>query len=299
MTAGRIPSLNWLRVFEAAARVESFSQAAQILNMSVPAVSQQIRALESHLGKALFHRSARRVQLTEAGLAFLPVVSNALASIETTASTLFGRADAEPLTVRVSAMLAESWLAERVCGFMRRHPEVALTLLAEPAVPGVRRPGADLEIAFGAPPGPGEQGDALFGERLIPVARPDLAARIVEPGDLARHCLIEVSSHRANWYRLLPDADRLPASPQFLFTDTTAIALALARDGVGIALARAPASDRLVQQYGLAPCPPATGVPGTDRYYLVYPAQGTLRRGAAAFRAWLLEQAAAAQAGGA
>ena len=76
--ARRIPSLNWLRVFEAAARAGSFARAAETLNISPPAVGQQIRALEDHLGRALFERGPQSVMLTEAGRAYLPAGAQAL-----------------------------------------------------------------------------------------------------------------------------------------------------------------------------------------------------------------------------
>jgi len=77
-----IPSLNWLRVFEAAARGESFARAAELLNMSTSAVSQQIKALETHFGTALFKRGPKHVELTDAAHAFLPVVRQSLSTVE-------------------------------------------------------------------------------------------------------------------------------------------------------------------------------------------------------------------------
>lgn len=294
MPARRIPSLNWLRVFEAAARLESFARAAEDLAMSAPAVSQQIRALEGYLGTPLFERSARRVVLTEAGRAFLPTVANALLSVEAASAALFGRADAEPLTVQVTTLLACAWLPERLQGFTRAHPEIQLTLINGNLEADFRRPGADMAIRFGHPPTPQEAGDALFGERLIPVALPAIAERIERPEDLAAHTLIEVASHRATWYRLLPESvDGAAPDWRFSYTDTTVIALALARAGAGIALARAPASDALVEAYGLVPCLPGLMAEGSDHYALIRPASRRLSPAMAAFRDWLLAEAAA------
>ncbi len=292
MRRARIPSLNWLRVFEAAARAESFARAAEALHMTPPAVSQQIRALEDHLGRPLFQRGARAVRLTEAGRALLPVVANAVAAIETTAASLSGRAEAEPLTVRASAMLACSWLAERICGFTQAHPKVQLTLVSAVMDEEFRRRDADVMITFGQPPGPGEEGEPLFGETLVPVARPEIVADLRDLSDLVRHPLIEIMSHRATWYRLLPGLDEIETPPRFVYTDTTAIALAMAGAGAGIALARAPASDRLVALHGLVPCLPGVAVAGVESYHLVYPARERLSRPAAAFRHWLLRQVA-------
>lgn len=286
-----IPSLNWLRVFEAAARAESFARAAEVLGMSPPAVSQQIRALEGYLGRALFERGPRAVTLTEAGRAFLPVVTNAITSVETTASSLFGRAGATPLSVRVSLMLAAGWLAERIGGFAAAHPDVQLTLVTGVTDEDFRRPGPELMITFGPPPGPGLESVPLFGERLSAVALPAIAETIEAPADLVRHPLIEVTSHRATWYRLLPEAEALPEAPRFTFTDTTAVALALAGAGGGIALARAPASDPLVRLHGLVPCLADHAVDGLERYHLAHPAGRRLGPAATAFRTWLVAEA--------
>lgn len=292
-----IPSLNWLRVFEAAARTESFARAADMLGMSPPAVSQQIRALEGYLGRALFERGARAVTLTEAGRAFLPVVSNALNAVETTANSLFGRAGVEPLSVRVSLMLATGWLGARIGGFMAAHPSVQLSLVSGILEEDFRRPGPELMITFGpahaGDAGPGFETVPLFGERLFAVAQPAIAQRIETPADLARFPLIEVTSHRATWYRLLPDPDALPVTPRFSYTDTTAVALALAAAGAGIALARAPATDPVVTAHGLVPCLPDHTVPGLEGYHLVHPIEGRLSPAGRLFRDWLLAEARA------
>jgi len=291
MSLRRIPSLNWLRVFEAAARIGSFARAAEALNMSPPAVSQQIRALEGHLGRPLFNRAPQRVNLTDAGRAFLPVVANALTSVEATAASLFGHADGEPLTVRVSFMLGYAWLTPRLPSFLNAHPSVRLTLVNGIVDEDFQRGGADLSITFGLPPGPGEEGCALFGETLSPVARRDIAERIATPEDLAAQTLIEVVSHRANWYRVLPEAGRDGPAPRFHYTDTTTTAFALAAAGLGVALARAPATDGLVARHGLMSCLPGYGIAGAERYYLVHGAR--LSRPAAAFRDWLITIAGA------
>ncbi|MEO0624442.1 MAG: LysR family transcriptional regulator [Pseudomonadota bacterium] len=292
MILSRIPSLNWLRVFETAARTESFARAAEQLNMSAPAVSQQIRALEQYLGRPLFTRGAQSVRLTEAGRAFLPTVTNALISLETTTASLFGRSDATPLTIRVSLMLAVSWLGPRLPAFQALHPEVQPTLLTGNALEDFQRRPSDLMVTFGTGPGPGQVGDALFGERLYPIAPQAIADRIETLADLASHRLIEVSTHRSNWLRLLPDAGALGARPEFVFTDNTLAALALCAAGGGIALARAPASDGLMDLHSLVPCLPDCIVKGDQGYHLVFPAHRSLTKAESAFRDWLLAEAA-------
>ena len=95
-----IPSLNWLRVYEAAARMENFARAGEFLNLSTSAVSQQVKALEKHFGEALFERHPRSVKLTDAGHAFLPAVRQALRTVEESAATLFGEEKEYTLTLQ-------------------------------------------------------------------------------------------------------------------------------------------------------------------------------------------------------
>ncbi|MEM7506599.1 MAG: LysR family transcriptional regulator [Pseudomonadota bacterium] len=288
MPRPRIPSLNWLRVFEAAARAESFARAAQALNMSPPAVSQQIKALEAYLGRDLFTRGARQVTLTEAGLAFLPAVAQSLHTVELAAENLFDTPRREPLVVQASQMFGCSWLAPRLAGFRALEPDVQLTLTSGIASEDFLRPGPDLRITFGQPQALSEDGDALFGEILYPVSTPEIATEIRSAHDLARWPLIEIAIHRANWLTLLPPDG---PDPQFLYTDTSVNAFALAASGQGIALARAPASDTLQAVYDLVPCLTGLSVGGVQSYALVYPARSALSRAALAFRTWLLAEA--------
>jgi LysR family glycine cleavage system transcriptional activator len=287
----RIPSLNWLRVFEMAARTESFARAAEVLNMSPSGVSQQVRALETWLGRDLFERRARSVRLTEAGRAFLPVVGNAIGSVEATAASLLGRQGAASLVVRATALLAAGWLAERVGGFLAAHGDVQFSLVSALTDDDFRRPDADLSITFGLPPGPGQSGHPLFGETLFPVAAPALAACIETPADLTRHTLIEVASHQATWFRLMPEPSLWPERPRFVYTDTTLVALAMAAAGSGIALARAPATDALVARNGLVRCLPDHDVSGVARYHLVHADRPAPGPAAGAFIEWLLAEA--------
>ncbi|MEM8791730.1 MAG: LysR substrate-binding domain-containing protein [Pseudomonadota bacterium] len=291
MTLSRIPSLNWLRVFEAAARSGSFSRASEILNMSPPAVSQQIKALEGYLGRELFLRGPRSVALTEAGAAYLPTVAQALHSVEIATGNLFGEPGRQPLAIHCSAMLAAGWLIPRLHQFCQAHPEIQVSLTTEIHAEDTPRNDTDLRIGFGLPHDPSGEADTLFGERIFPVATPEVAETVRCPADLSGHTLIEISTHRANWSGFLgPDAP----DPRILYTDTTLNALAMAAGRLGIALARAPASDALVAQYGLERCLDGAEINGTHSYLLTYPARSALTPAAQEFRAWLLDETALA-----
>lgn len=291
MAIRRIPSLNWLRVFETAARTQSFARAAQELAMSPPAVSQQIKALESHLKTPLFQRGPRSVALTRAGHAFLPAVQQALRSVETTAASLFGDPGGQPLSIQASLMFACAWLAPRLPDFQARHPRVVLNLMTEDESDEGPPLGTDLQIAFGTGPGRGLEEDLLFGEVLYPVALPVLAAQIQRPDDLLDHWLIEIASHRSGWLQVLEPASDLDLGrARFCFADTTQLSLAMAAGGYGVALARAPATDQLLESHGLVPCLDGLETRGSQSYHLIYPAKAALSPAARGFRSWLLDE---------
>lgn len=288
----RIPSLNWLRVFEAAARTESFARAAERLNMSPAAVSQQIKAFEGYVGRPLFIREAHAVRLTDAGRAFWPTVSEALNNVEIRAATLFGTPGKEPLTVRATLIFACSWLADRLPRFIGENLDINVHLISDAS--SAVDPGDDVElkIVFGDADEGWPERDRLFGETLYPVAVADVAERIHCVEDLLDSTLIEIADHRAGWFRLFDARDVNPETASITLTDRTDVALSLAASGLGIALARAPATDAMVARYGLVPCLPDLGEAGVEAYHLTYRSRARLSEPASRFRDWLLSEVA-------
>ena len=290
-----IPSLNWLRVFEAAARHENFARAAEQLNMSTSAVSQQVRALEAHFGADLFERGARRVELTDAGHAFLPAVQQSLAMVEESASTLFGEERDDTLMLQSDLLFTTGWLAPRLPAFAELHPRVQLHLNGAYYDLDYQRPGFELRILFGPVHRSWGQCDRLFDETIYPVARAEIAASITEGRDFLDHRLIQITTHRVNWNQILRavGVDSIPNN-RFLFTDTTPLSLSLAASGYGIALARRPTTDSLVRGLGLVPCAVSEGLASSEAYYLIYRNTESLSRAAVLFRDWLLGETRAA-----
>lgn len=286
-----IPSLNWLRVFEAAARMENFARAAELLDMSTSAVSQQIKALETHFGEPLFERGARNVVLTDAGHTFLPAVRQALRTIDETSTSLFGEQKENTLVLQVVQLFATSWLAPRLSDFTHRHPQIQLHLNVAYRDQDYQRPGAELKVLFGPVHRSWAQCDRLFDETIYPVASPGLARSINSIDDLLQQRLIQISNHRINWNQILHAAgiETIP-SRQFCFTEDTTTALTLAASGYGVALARAPTSDDLVGKYGLERCLNKPPLDSNEAYYLVYQNVESLSPAAMQFRDWLLQQ---------
>lgn len=296
--ATRVPSLNWLRVFEAAARTESFARAARELGMSPAAVSQQVKSLEERLGTVLFRRHAQKVTLTEAGRAYLAPVSGSLLTLESATEGLFGARREDQLFVQSVLIFAHGVLAKGLPEFSDRHPNIALTLATGNSVVDFAQGFHDLMVIFGNPTAYGNASDHLMGEVLYPVARPGVAASVDRPEDLLDHRLIEVATHRAGWPHLFEAARVSPGRARYLFADSTIMAAALASEGQGVALARAPASDKVMREAGLVPCLPGFRVDGAEAYHLIYDDRQALRPPARAFRAWLLEHVASLAKGG-
>lgn len=285
-----IPSLNWLRVFEAAARMENFARAAELLDMSTSAVSQQIKALEHHFGEKLFARGARNVALTDAGHAFLPAVRQALRTVDETADSLFGEQKEYTLMLQADQLFFTGWLAPRLPDFARRHPRVQLHLSGAYRDLDFQRAGAELKILFGPVHRSWAQCDRLFDETIYPVANRELARSIRGADDFLQQRLIQISTHRINWNQVLQRAgvDSIPTR-QLCFTENTPMALAMAASGYGIALARAPTTDDLVGKLGLERCL-GDGLDSSEAYYLVYQNVESLSPAAGQFRDWLLGQ---------
>lgn len=292
MTPSRIPSLNWLRVFEAAAREENFARAAEKLNMSGPAVSQQIKALEDHLGSKLFQRSPQRVQLTPSGAAFLPVVHQSLSSIETTAAAIFGGKQQTTITLQAVTILAASWLPEHLSAFEATHPGLRVNLITAETLNDFRTilPGRepDLQIAFGSVTDFADTAEPFLLERLQVVATPALAAQAISAEDLLPFSLFEVATHRSGWHQILsqfPDIDL--RAMDFRMVDTTSMALSLASQGLGFALSRAPASDKMRVALGLQYCDIFPEVSGQQRYFFLSPGGGPLSKNATKLKTYL------------
>lgn len=287
--APRIPSLNWLRVFEAAARTESFARAAAQLNMSAAAVSQQVRALEEKLGTPLFNRLPHAVRLTEAGRAYLPVVQQSLVMLESATTGLFGASGEQKLLVQAVLIFAHGILAAGLPDFQARHPGISLSLSTGNSEQDFANRFTDLQIVFGNPRRYGAESDWLMGETLTPMAPPEIAAQIASPRDLLEFPLIEVGTHRAGWAYVLEELRVVPDRARYMFADSTIMAAAFAGQGLGIVLARRPASDPSTRAAGLVPCLPDVALPGQEEFHLVYPDRSALRPPARAFRSWLLD----------
>ena len=294
----RLPPPNWLRAFEAAARHLSFTAAARELHVTPSAVSQQVRLLEQHFREPLFHRLPRGLQLTTAGAAFLPVVSDAFERMATRVEEVFSRNHRGVLTIRMNTVFAVCWLAPRLARFRALHPKVDLRINTSVWPGDTETEAFALEVRLGSGEWPGLRADLILEEVMTPVCAPELCEgpqRLASPADVLNHTLLHVVGNREGWPAWLDAAgvDIRPgnrAAGSEILLDTSAVALELAAAGVGIALGLRSLIGRYVDSGRLvAPYRVALGC--QESFYLVSPESRVDTPDAAAFRSWLLDEA--------
>lgn len=267
MMSALIPSLNWLRVFEAAARHRSFARAGKELNMSAAAVSQQVLALETHLGSPLFERAANRVYLTPEGSDFLPTVQVSLGAMESKAASIFTRERVERVSLLASQLMAMSWLPRALADFEAENPSIRVDLLMEGSI---RKPDPDLAIRFGEEPHFVRHPTWLMGMSHVVMCRKEDLPKINDLDTLLSFRLFDVVSHAMGWaalisYNIGPMRGR---NLKLEAVDTTPLALVMVSHGLGLAIGHVPVCSPLATSLGLAICPLIPRTPGPGNYYL-------------------------------
>ena len=288
-----LPTLTWLRAFEAAARTSSFTAAAAELNLTSGAISYQIRALEAHLGFALFERRPRGVKLTPMGVAYLPPVRKAFEELADSTVGLFGGSERVQITVHAPVSLAALWLAPKLPAFNRIHPAIDVRLSSVIWDNPLPDDATDLEIRYGTGHWHGYRSERLMNQNIVAVCSPALL-RDLEHGGVAAVMQnpIHIRSYENHWLKVrqTPELANVPAGAG-LTVDTTIAALELAAAGAGVALAHGIflsayfATGRLVnalpQQF-----------PDDFSYFVITPERPQrMRREAQRFRDWLVAAA--------
>jgi LysR family transcriptional regulator, glycine cleavage system transcriptional activator len=290
----RLPSLNGLLAFEAAARHVSFTRAGQELHVTPSAVSHQVRALEAELGLRLFVRRPRALGLTPAGVRAAAVAGQAFAALERGLRRLPSRAP-RTLTVSVLPSFAAGWLVSRLHRFHARHPGVDLRLHATQELADLQAGEADLAIRYGRGPYPGLHSERLLGEEAFPVCAPGLARRLRRPGDLKGLPLLhdEARGAHGGWPAWLEAAGvRGVASSRGARFSDARLLLQAAAAGQGVALSRSlPAHDELLAGRLVRPFAPALRC--RYHYALVTTPEASTRPLVRAFRAFLRREARA------
>src|ERR1700742_4336410 len=213
MTA-RLPSLNGLRAFEAAARHLSFTQAASELNVTQTAISHQIRRLEEELGIRLFIRKNRALALTPQARDYLPGVRAAFNDLRLATDRLLRRDNDHVLTVSTLASLAAKWLLARLSAFSGGHPGIDGPTTPSPALVDFRSGAVAAAIRYGRGHWPGVRADWLTADELFPVCSPALLKGdkpLRCPEDLAYHTLLHTSGGYYDDWQLWLTAAGLPS----------------------------------------------------------------------------------------
>src|ERR671939_179496 len=165
---GHLPPLSALRAFEAAARLKSFSKAAEELNVTPAAISHQIHALEEDLGVQLFRRLNRAVELTASARVLLPGLTEAFAGIRASVRRLRAHNDTGTLTITASPSLAAKWLVLRLHRFQEQHPEIDVRISTSDEIVDLTKGDFDLAIRYGTGRYPGLDVDLLMQNEVFP-----------------------------------------------------------------------------------------------------------------------------------
>jgi len=300
----RLPPLNSLRAFEAAARHLSVSQAASELHVTPAAISHQVKALEDWLGVQMFRRLNRQVLLTDAGQTCLKGLREGFDRLAATVEKVRARSIEGPITITAATSFASKWLVPRLDRFRNSHPDIDVRLDANTALTDFDRDSVDLGIRYGLGRYPGLRCDRLLTESVLPVCSPKLmrgAHPLRRPLDLAHHTLLHIDmpvmgETEPTWEMWLRAAGVREVDwtrgPHFSVS-SMAIEMAIAGQGVvlgsDVLCAADLAARRLVRPF-------AVGLPLDFAYWIVSPAATAARPKVAAFRSWLLAEAQAHEA---
>lgn len=314
--ATRLPPLNALKAFEATARHQSVKKAAIELNVTPAAVSHQIKALEEYLGILLFHRHNRALELTEAARSSLPKLREGFDNLAQAVERLRAHKGGGALMVSAAPSFAARWLMPRLHRFLAAHPDVDVRIsarLRQPSENAKRRglaeratledwlADSDIAVLYGRGDYPGFQVDKLLALTVTPICSPRLITHpqhpLERPADLRHHLLLhdetgDLYDGVSFWEVWLKAAGvsgvELNRGPHF---SHAVLAFEAAIEGHGV-VATMPVLAEADLHAARLVTPFALRVPLASAYYLVCSPEAAKRAAVAAFRAWLLEEAA-------
>ena len=295
----KIPPLNALRVFEAAARHLSFTKAAEELHVTPGAVSQQIKALEDYLQTPVFRREKRALLLTDEAQASLPVLREAFDKLSEAGKILEARADSGRLTVSVAPSFASKWLVPRLDKFQTENPDIDIWVSADMELVDFAVDDIDLAIRYGAGRYPGLVSDHLMAEQIIPVCSPQLLDGehpINQPADLFHHTLLHDSCADKDescptWPMWLKAAGLCHRQgDRGLKFNQSSLVIEAAVAGKGVALAKSTLAQADLDAGRLA-IPFEMTTPTNFAYYVVRPPSKATSPTVKAFVEWLKQEA--------
>jgi DNA-binding transcriptional LysR family regulator len=295
-----LPSLELIRGFEAAARLSSFTRAAEELFITQSAVSRQVQTLEEHLGTPLFERRHRSIHLTHAGQQLYRAASQALMLLTDTAARIRQEGAHRSITVSCTFGFASLWLVPRLMDFRELHPDVDVRIAANNKIIDLERERMEIAVRYCTADLVPPSTPRLFGEEVFPVCSPELLRRrgkpLLAPPDLERHVLLHHQGADKHWptgsWSAWLEAVQLPnLNPAgALFFDQYDQLIQAAIDGQGVALGIGALIKRHLRQGRLvAPFEQRSSSP--RGYYLVIAQHAAARSEVAAFRSWMMRAA--------
>ncbi|MCW0182942.1 MAG: LysR substrate-binding domain-containing protein [Zavarzinia sp.] len=294
--ARRLPPLRALEIFEAVCRQGGVARAAEDLGVSPGAVSQQLRLLEDHVGRPLFRRSGRKLELTEAGKPYFEMIFEGFERLRDAQKLLEQRGDITGLSVSALPSLMLKWLAPRVYGWQQSRAFIDLRLEGHHREDGLEAGTVDFRLTYGPRVTLHRHSAELFVDRVVPVASPKLAAGPLSAAAIARLPLVHVDwrpDHQngpawTDWFRAAGLAAAPPAPERLYSLSSVALNAAIAGEGVALGqrsfIADDLASGRLV---ALSDLELALPVP----YFVAWTDASIRKPGARDFLDWLLREA--------
>jgi len=279
-----LPPLNWLRAFEASARHLTFTSAAKELNMTQSAVSQQIKSLEAYLGKPLFYRLVRRLELTDAGKLYLPWVQDSFGTLTKGTRQVLGQGGKATLEIVSNLAFTVHFIAPRLGRFYAAHPHIRLNFSTPIWHLDYSSQSADLEIRFARAPDAHVAHEWLGGSRYFPVCA---AGDDVTLDTLFDRPLFDCAGLSCGWEGWLAGQGMsLPKAAHVTNATTYAVTLSAAMAGAGLTIC----SDILVADLiaqGRLRKPFAHEEPLEEAFYLIHPSGQVASGRAQAFCDWL------------
>jgi LysR family glycine cleavage system transcriptional activator len=287
----RLPPLNSLRLFEAAARLLSFKNAAEELLLTPSAVSHGIQSLEEWLGVPLFLRTTKGLVLSEAGQTYIPTVRQALHLLASGSAQVINTHGSGQLSISAAPTFAARWLLPRLHKFRELHPDIQIVIDTSQERVELSEDGVDLAIRMGRGNWQGVIADKLVAEELVPVCAPSIRERVCDLADIEQAPLIHVTSTSEDWEMWASATGRAMPDPAKGFRfDTIHMAFQAACQGLGVAIGRKPlvnqelASGNLVEVWDL--------VASQTAYWLVGAESRADDPRIVAFRSWILQESA-------
>ena len=296
----RLPPLNALRAFEAAARHSSFARAADELCVTPGAVSRHILKLEAYLGTKLFKRGHAQVELTPAGNAYLLEIRDAFVRIsQATTTTRTTGLNERLLRIKVPPTCAARWLVPRLAHFHAEHPEISIQLTTSHDAVDFGRDDVDAAVQYGREVGPAVASQRLFDEVLLPVCSAAVAAQkpaLRQPRDVARHVLLHSIRRPNDWPDWFAGAgvDDPPLDKSMAFENST-LTYQGAVDGLGVAIAQVAFVIDEIER-GRLVAPVDVRLKSELAYFLVFPREHTQSRKLRLFSEWAAAEAATTRA---